>query len=41
MKQFGSKSIVGSGGKPCPPGIVGVGINSLAKYYANDLASNT
>src|SRR2546430_6867378 len=26
------ESIVGSGGKPCPPGIVGVGIGGSADY---------
>jgi fumarate hydratase subunit alpha/L(+)-tartrate dehydratase alpha subunit len=26
IKQFVLESIVGAGGKPCPPGIVGVGI---------------
>jgi tartrate dehydratase alpha subunit/fumarate hydratase class I-like protein len=26
------ESIVGAGGKPCPPGIVGVGIGGSADY---------
>jgi len=29
IKQFVLESIVGAGGKPCPPGIVGVGIGGL------------
>ena len=32
IKQFVLESIVGSGGKPCPPGIVGVGIGGSADY---------
>jgi tartrate/fumarate subfamily iron-sulfur-dependent hydro-lyase alpha chain len=32
IKQFVLKSIVDSGGKPCPPGIVGVGIGGSADY---------
>src|SRR5260221_4290507 len=30
IKQFVLESIVGAGGKPCPPGIVGVGIGGCA-----------
>src|SRR3954469_11545888 len=30
IKQFVLESIVGAGGKPCPPGIVGVGIGGSA-----------
>jgi hypothetical protein len=32
VKQFALESIVGAGGKPCPPGIVGVGIGGSADY---------
>lgn len=32
VKRFVLESIVGSGGKPCPPGIVGVGIGGSADY---------
>jgi tartrate/fumarate subfamily iron-sulfur-dependent hydro-lyase alpha chain len=32
IKRFVLDSIVGSGGKPCPPGIVGVGIGGSADY---------
>jgi len=32
IKRFVLKSIVGAGGKPCPPGIVGVGIGGSADY---------
>jgi tartrate/fumarate subfamily iron-sulfur-dependent hydro-lyase alpha chain len=32
IKQFVLQSIVESGGKPCPPGIVGVGIGGSADY---------
>src|ERR671930_2448110 len=32
IKQFVLESIVGAGGKPCPPGIVGVGIGGPADY---------
>ena len=32
IKQFVLESIVGAGGKPCPPGIVGVGIGGAADY---------
>ena len=32
VKQFVLESIVGAGGKPCPPGIVGVGIGGSADY---------
>ena len=32
VKQFVLDSIVGAGGKPCPPGIVGVGIGGSADY---------
>src|SRR5438094_2174983 len=32
LKQFVLESIVGAGGKPCPPGIVGVGIGGPADY---------
>src|SRR5256885_4772792 len=32
IKQFVLESIVGAGGKPCPPGIVGVGIGGFAGY---------
>jgi tartrate/fumarate subfamily iron-sulfur-dependent hydro-lyase alpha chain len=32
IKQFVLESIVESGGKPCPPGIVGVGIGGSADY---------
>ena len=32
IKQFVLESIVGAGGKPCPPGIVGVGIGGTADY---------
>src|ERR671935_1817677 len=32
IKQFVLESIVGAGGKPCPPGIVGVGIGGSAGY---------
>src|ERR671922_351468 len=32
IKQFVLESIVGAGGKPCPPGIVGVGIGGPAGY---------
>src|SRR4051794_28847408 len=31
IKQFVLESIVGAGGKPCPPGIVGVGIGGGAR----------
>src|SRR5262249_25869711 len=32
IKHFVLESIVGAGGKPCPPGIVGVGIGGSADY---------
>ncbi len=32
IKQFVLESIVGAGGKPCPPGLVGVGIGGSADY---------
>ena len=32
IKKFVLESIVGAGGKPCPPGIVGVGIGGSADY---------
>jgi fumarate hydratase subunit alpha/L(+)-tartrate dehydratase alpha subunit len=32
IKQFVLDAIVGAGGKPCPPGIVGVGIGGSADY---------
>ncbi len=32
VKEFVLESIVGAGGKPCPPGIVGVGIGGSADY---------
>ena len=32
IKEFVLESIVGAGGKPCPPGIVGVGIGGSADY---------
>ncbi|TML32309.1 MAG: fumarate hydratase, partial [Actinobacteria bacterium] len=32
IKQFVLESIVESGGKPCPPGIVGIGIGGSADY---------
>jgi fumarate hydratase subunit alpha/L(+)-tartrate dehydratase alpha subunit len=32
IKEFVLSSIVGAGGKPCPPGIVGVGIGGSADY---------
>jgi tartrate/fumarate subfamily iron-sulfur-dependent hydro-lyase alpha chain len=32
IKRFVLESIVGAGGKPCPPGIVGVGIGGTADY---------
>src|SRR6266513_5338587 len=32
IKQFVLSSIVDAGGKPCPPGIVGVGIGGFADY---------
>jgi fumarate hydratase subunit alpha len=32
IKRFVLDSIVGAGGKPCPPGIVGVGIDGSADY---------
>src|SRR5256712_12463021 len=32
IKQFVLESIVGAGGEPCPPGIVGVGIGGSADY---------
>jgi len=32
VKKFVLDSIVGAGGKPCPPGIVGVGIGGSADY---------
>jgi fumarate hydratase subunit alpha/L(+)-tartrate dehydratase alpha subunit len=32
IKKFVLESIVESGGKPCPPGIVGVGIGGSADY---------
>jgi tartrate/fumarate subfamily iron-sulfur-dependent hydro-lyase alpha chain len=32
IKQFVLESIVDAGGKPCPPGIVGVGIGGSADY---------
>jgi fumarate hydratase subunit alpha len=32
IKQFVLESIVGAGGKPCPPGIVGVGLGGSADY---------
>ena len=35
IKQFVLESIVGAGGKPCPPGIVGVGIGFYAAHQVN------
>ena len=35
IKRFVLESIVGAGGKPCPPGIVGVGIGGSADYAMN------
>lgn len=32
IKKFVLESIVGAGGKPCPPGIVGVGVGGSADY---------
>ena len=32
IKKFVLESIVGAGGKPCPPGIVGVGIGGSADF---------
>jgi tartrate/fumarate subfamily iron-sulfur-dependent hydro-lyase alpha chain len=32
IKKFVLESIVGAGGKPCPPGIVGIGIGGSADY---------
>jgi len=32
IKEFVLESVVGAGGKPCPPGIVGVGIGGSADY---------
>ena len=32
IKRFVLESVVGAGGKPCPPGIVGVGIGGSADY---------
>src|ERR671932_560645 len=32
IKHFVLESVVGAGGKPCPPGIVGVGIGGSADY---------
>src|SRR5687767_15993955 len=32
IKRFVLDSIVGAGGKPCPPGIVGIGIGGSADY---------
>src|SRR5438067_12101508 len=32
IKQFVLETIVGAGGKPCPSGIVGVGIGGSADY---------
>lgn len=32
VKRFVLESVVGAGGKPCPPGIVGVGIGGSADY---------
>src|SRR4029453_3793928 len=32
IKKFVLESIVGAGGKPCPPGIVGVGIGGSAHH---------
>jgi len=32
IKRFVLESIVAAGGKPCPPGIVGVGIGGTADY---------
>jgi fumarate hydratase subunit alpha/L(+)-tartrate dehydratase alpha subunit len=32
IKQFVLESVVGAGGKPCPPGIVGIGIGGSADY---------
>jgi tartrate/fumarate subfamily iron-sulfur-dependent hydro-lyase alpha chain len=32
IKRFVLESIVGAGGKPCPPGIVGIGIGGSADY---------
>jgi tartrate/fumarate subfamily iron-sulfur-dependent hydro-lyase alpha chain len=32
IKEFVLESIVGAGGKPCPPGIVGVGLGGSADY---------
>jgi fumarate hydratase subunit alpha/L(+)-tartrate dehydratase alpha subunit len=32
IKTFVLESIVGAGGKPCPPGIVGVGVGGSADY---------
>src|SRR5438876_2687775 len=33
IKQFVLESIVDAGGKPCPPGIVGVGIGGAGDYW--------
>ncbi len=44
VKKFVLESIVGAGGKPCPPGIVGVGIGGsadYAMYLANELLNET
>jgi tartrate/fumarate subfamily iron-sulfur-dependent hydro-lyase alpha chain len=32
VKRFVLESVVGAGGKPCPPGIVGVGVGGSADY---------
>ena len=32
VKRFVLESVVGAGGKPCPPGIVGIGIGGSADY---------
>jgi tartrate/fumarate subfamily iron-sulfur-dependent hydro-lyase alpha chain len=32
IKRFVLESVVGAGGKPCPPGIVGVGVGGSADY---------
>jgi tartrate/fumarate subfamily iron-sulfur-dependent hydro-lyase alpha chain len=32
IKQFVLESVVGAGGKPCPPGIVGVGVGGSADF---------
>jgi tartrate/fumarate subfamily iron-sulfur-dependent hydro-lyase alpha chain len=35
IKKFVLESIVGAGGKPCPPGIVGIGVGGSADYAMN------